>query len=83
MSTGTVWNYRDFINREHGSEEAIEFEIAIRKYQAEQIAHERARIIKLLETLNCSANGIEHDCNNDLGGYTPSDLIGLIKGEQK
>ena len=44
---------------------------------------ERERIIKLLESLNCPANGIEHDCNNDLGDYTPSDLIGLIKGEQK
>lgn len=42
---------------------------------------ERERIIALLESLNCTANGIEHDCNNDLGDYTPSDLIALIKGE--
>lgn len=50
---------------------------------SDAIEFERERIIKLLESLNCPANGIEHDCNNDLGDYTPSDLIALIKGEQK
>lgn len=44
---------------------------------------ERERIIKVVETLRCSANGIEHDCSDDLGGYGVDDLIALIKGENK
>jgi hypothetical protein len=41
------------------------------------------RIIKLLETLRCSENGVEHDCTDDLGGYSVNELIALIKGETK
>lgn len=43
---------------------------------------ERERIIKLLESLDCEANGKEHDCD-PLHEYTIQDLIELIKGEQK
>jgi hypothetical protein len=47
------------------------------------VAYERERIIKLLDTLRCKANGVEHDCNNDLAGYSVDGLIALIKGENK
>jgi hypothetical protein len=43
---------------------------------------ERRRIIKLIEPLGCPANGIEHDCENNLTLYTATDLIALIKGEK-
>lgn len=48
MSIGTIWNHRDFIERVYGKEDAIEFEQVVKKYQAEQIAIEQERIIKLL-----------------------------------
>ncbi len=43
---------------------------------------EQDRIIRLLKNLDCQANGKEHDCN-PLDEYTITDLIELIKGEQK
>lgn len=43
--------------------------------------HERERIIKLLESLGCKANGIEHDCQGGLGYTTAQDLIKLIKAQ--
>lgn len=60
-----------------------EFHSWLEQHDAEIVAKAEERFIKLLESLNCPANGIEHDCNNDLGDYTPSELIALIKGEQK
>jgi hypothetical protein len=44
---------------------------------------ERQRIIKLIDSLRCQGNGIEHDCEDDLGGYSVDELISLIKGEAK
>lgn len=43
---------------------------------------EQERIIEQIETLRCPENGIEHDCLDELGGYTVNDLIALIKGEK-
>ena len=39
-------------------------------------------IIKQIETLRCPENGVEHDCLDELGGYTVNDLIALIRGEK-
>ncbi len=52
-----------------------------RNYEA-GIRYERQRIIEIIESLNCEANGIEHDCD-PLGYYSTQDLIQLIKGEGK
>ena len=72
------------MNKEEAMKALIESGMELRREDIELGKKlERERIIKLLESLNCPANGIEHDCNNDLGDYTPSDLIALIKGEQK
>lgn len=49
MSIGTIWNHRDFIKREYGEEDAVEFDQIVSNYQAEQISIERDRIIKELE----------------------------------
>lgn len=49
MSIGTIWNHRDFIKREYGEEDAVEFDQIVRNYQAEQISIERERIIKELK----------------------------------
>jgi hypothetical protein len=44
---------------------------------------ERQRIIKLIDSLRCQGNGIEHDCADDLGGYSADNIISLIKGKTK
>lgn len=51
------------------------------KGRARAVEREQERIIKLLETLRCESNGVEHDCTDDLGGYGVDDIIALIKGE--
>ena len=71
MSIGTIWNHRDFIKREYGEEDAIEFDQIVRNYQAEQISIERERIIKELK-----AN--EHIWRERV---VLNGLIALIKGE--
>lgn len=40
---------------------------------------ERARIVELIKPLGCSANGVEHDCNVPLDGWSANDIIWLIK----
>jgi hypothetical protein len=71
MSIGTIWNHRDFIKREYGEEDAVEFDQIVKNYQAEQIAIERERIIKQLK-----ANEYIWRERVVLNG-----LIALIKGE--
>lgn len=44
---------------------------------------EQERIIKLIESLGCQFDGIEHDCGKALGNITAEHIIALIKGEQK
>jgi glutaredoxin-like protein NrdH len=51
-------------------------------YRKQGEQREQERIIKLIEPLGCPANGIEHDCENNLTLYTATDLITLIKGEK-
>ncbi len=95
MSIGTIWNHRDFIQREYGKEDALEFEQIVKKYQAEQIGFERERIIKLLmnESRRCKqiAESIAMDEYMsewdsevfDTQSKFAIELIALIKGENK
>lgn len=46
------------------------------------VEHERKRIIEIIESLNCEANGIEHDCD-PLGYYSVEDLIAVIQGKKE
>jgi hypothetical protein len=39
---------------------------------------ERARIVSIIKPLGCQANGVEHDCNVPLHGWSANDIIALI-----
>lgn len=84
MSIGTIWNHRDFIERVYGKEDAIEFEQVVKKYQAEQIAIEQERIIKLLEERAKDFLRSEYDrwLRNEVVIFDTEGLIALIKGEK-
>jgi len=83
VSIGTIWNHRDFIKREYGEEDAVEFEQIIRNYQAEQISIERERIIKLLEDQRAWLVQHNNEGDNFIKAFAFQDAIALIKGENK
>ena len=80
MSIGTIWNHRDFIERVYGKEDAIEFEQVVKKYQAEQIAIEQERIIKLLDGLMDFEADTQRRIDHKLALQVLKDA--LIKGEK-
>jgi hypothetical protein len=80
----TTEEVRDEYSGEFSDSKAAKraFDLWLAQYEAKIIAKTEERIIKLLKSLDCEADGKEHDCN-PLDQYTITDLIELIKGEQK